>query len=72
MFMDGSRIFDVVFMGRRSERQGETMFKKATGASVLTVSENAMSDVRLPQDTGGISVCVKTAGRFDPVGSGDA
>ena len=49
MFMM-DRGFDVVY-GRRSERQGETMFKKAT-AHLFYRFLNAMSDVPIPQDTG--------------------
>jgi polyisoprenyl-phosphate glycosyltransferase len=49
MFMM-DRGFDVVY-GRRSERRGETMFKKAT-AHLFYRFLNAMSDVPIPQDTG--------------------
>ncbi|SHK86685.1 dolichol-phosphate mannosyltransferase [Roseovarius marisflavi] len=44
------RGYDVVY-GRRSERQGETIFKRAT-AWVFYRALNAMSDVDIPRDTG--------------------
>ncbi|MEO9631467.1 MAG: glycosyltransferase family 2 protein [Sulfitobacter sp.] len=42
--------YDVVY-GRRRERQGETLFKRAT-AWVFYRTLNAMSDVDIPRDTG--------------------
>ena len=44
------RGYDVVY-GRRCERQGETMFKRATAWAFYRVL-NAMSDVDIPRDTG--------------------
>lgn len=44
------RGYDVVY-GRRSERQGETVFKRAT-AWVFYRALNAMSDIDIPRDTG--------------------
>lgn len=49
MFMMG-RGFDVVY-GRRSERRGETLFKKVS-AHLFYRFLNVMSDVPIPQDTG--------------------
>jgi dolichol-phosphate mannosyltransferase len=49
MFMM-DRGFDVVY-GRRAERQGETMFKRATAHMFYRVL-NAMSDIDIPRDTG--------------------
>ena len=49
MFMM-DRGFDVVY-GRRSERRGETLFKKVS-AHLFYRFLNAMSDVAIPQDTG--------------------
>ncbi len=44
------RGYDVVY-GRRSERQGETMFKRAT-AWTFYRALNVMSDIEIPRDTG--------------------
>ncbi len=44
------RGYDVVY-GRRKERQGETVFKKATAHAFYRFL-NALSDVPIPQDTG--------------------
>jgi dolichol-phosphate mannosyltransferase len=44
------RGYDVVY-GRRCERQGETVFKRATAWAFYRVL-NAMSDVDIPRDTG--------------------
>lgn len=44
------RGYDVVY-GKRKERQGETMFKRAT-AHMFYRFLNALSDVAIPQDTG--------------------
>ena len=44
------RGYDVVY-GRRSERQGETVFKRATAWAFYRLL-NAMSDVDIPRDTG--------------------
>ena len=49
MFMM-DRGFDVVY-GRRAERLGETMFKRATAHMFYRVL-NAMSDIDIPRDTG--------------------
>lgn len=49
MFMM-DRGFDVVY-GRRAERRGETLFKRATAYAFYRVL-NAMSDTAIPQDTG--------------------
>ena len=49
MFMM-DRGFDVVY-GRRAERRGETMFKRATAHMFYRVL-NAMSDIDIPRDTG--------------------
>ena len=49
MFMM-DRGFDVVY-GRRAERKGETLFKRATAYAFYRVL-NAMSDTNIPQDTG--------------------
>jgi dolichol-phosphate mannosyltransferase len=43
------RGFDVVY-GRRAERLGETMFKRAT-AHIFYRVLNAMSDIDIPRDT---------------------
>ncbi|MEP4195346.1 MAG: glycosyltransferase family 2 protein [Aliishimia sp.] len=44
------RGYDVVY-GRRAERQGETVFKRATAHGFYRIL-NAMSDVPIPKDTG--------------------
>ena len=49
MFMM-ERGFDVVY-GRRAERRGETLFKKATAHAFYRIL-NSMSDVEIPHDTG--------------------
>ena len=49
MFMM-DRGFDVVY-GRRAERRGETMFKRATAHMFYRVL-NAISDIDIPRDTG--------------------
>lgn len=53
------RGYDVVY-GRRSERQGETLFKRAT-AHVFYRVLNAMSDVDIPRDTGDFRLVSRTA-----------
>ncbi len=49
MFMM-DRGFDVVY-GRRTERRGETVFKRATAYAFYRIL-NALSDTPIPQDTG--------------------
>ncbi|WP_299872722.1 glycosyltransferase family 2 protein [uncultured Sulfitobacter sp.] len=53
------RGYDVVY-GRRTERQGETLFKRAT-AHVFYRVLNAMSDVDIPRDTGDFRLVSRTA-----------
>lgn len=50
MMMMMDRGYDVVY-GRRAERQGETLFKKAT-AYLFYRFLNTLSDVEIPKDTG--------------------
>ncbi len=53
------RGYDVVY-GRRAERQGETVFKKAT-AHMFYRFLNFMSDVAIPKDTGDFRLVSRTA-----------
>ncbi|WP_370400223.1 glycosyltransferase family 2 protein [Sulfitobacter sp. JB4-11] len=53
------RGYDVVY-GRRAERQGETLFKRATAHMFYRVL-NAMSDVDIPRDTGDFRLVSRTA-----------
>ena len=59
MMMMMDRGYDVVY-GRRAERQGETLFKRATAYMFYRVL-NAMSDVDIPRDTGDFRLVSRTA-----------
>ncbi len=53
------RGYDVVY-GRRAERQGETLFKRAT-AHIFYRFLNMLSDVPIPKDTGDFRLVSRTA-----------